>query len=905
MSINSWWRTSTEVVAEKVITATDGGVIALDLDNAPDTLAGTKIIVPAGALCTEQAIRINKNSAAIIPSTQGVSSPVITFEPAGLQFEQAVTVSMPVFENVDGMDVSNLRIARTDENGVIDYLSPIKFDAEESLVYFETDHFSSYVVINKDIEDALTDGYGDPLLKSIVTDIKDRFPSEYSGLSNSDWLNYLSTEIASVGGDDTALTVFDAYQSVVTGEAIKSEIDRNGQSSTVLGGAYQGYVGAFEKMYGVSATPQGGVLAEWDFAQKMIESPFDMLLEEAEKQFFKHPTLTRAYLAFKSASGNAGEASDRVNGIFSDRFPADISETNLISKLLNLYKEKLLSVGGQIVSDFSAITVNKQIQTYFLLRQYYSSSFLLQQMRNGDFVDDAGEGLVNGWFYAGDLTPAGSIPDNFWEMVEGLYLKSESANVQNSRLKALLDAAIELENIEVPVNGFYMQSYQQDNQNEVSFESKWDDSDVVVSAIPNQSFVLSFTLQAEGDDHYISTFKPEFHISSLPKKCFFCQDDLSGLTYRVVNAVNLYGGEVSVIDVEFTYAGSAQEIDYQIQFKHKGTSTNTRKLSLKREALNLAPTITIDANHHTSFSAGTEVDISAIATDADGSVSIEWYILPSHSINYDSQGENLTFIAPDVSNAEKIDLIAVATDNQGKKSSDSIQIIIRPKSSLALADVDKFSNDFLNGRTLYNVHYENGLENWLLAVFNFNGNQMTAYVDGEPDTVYSTNYSITPQGYIQFNSFEGDGVEYINVVSATNDYLELAWTSDLQNINKTKKNEYFLTDYDAAKSFLANKTNSDSKPDVSQDVPYVTDIRMIGDASGGVLVVKFSENMQEGYSTEGSYVPTSAQWRDKTTFAMFLSSYEPSTDIILKKEGFRSESGIQIAQDYVFSLPDN
>ncbi|MCF2948627.1 hypothetical protein L0668_10960 [Paraglaciecola aquimarina] len=894
-----------DLIAEKVITVDDGGVIALNSDNAPETLAGTKIIVPAGALSEQQTIRINQNSASIIPSTQGVFSSVVTFEPAGLQFNQAVTVAIPVFENLDEVGVDSLRIARTDENGVIDYLSPIKFDAEESLVYFETDHFSSYVVINKDIEDALTDGYGDPLLQSIVADIENRFAGEYSKLSNNDWLAYLSTEIASVGADQTALTVFDVYQSVVTAETIKGEIARNGQSSTVLGGAYQGYVAAFESLYGTKASPQGGVLSEWNFAQKMIESPFDMLLEEAEKKFFKHPSLTRSYLAFKSASGDVGEAGDRVNDIFSDRFPADISETNIISKLLNLYKEKLLSVGGKIVSDFSDITVNKQIETYFLQRQFYSSDYLLELMRDDDFIDDAGEGLVNGWFYAGDLTPSGTIPDNFWEMVEGLYLQSVSANTQNSRLKAMLDAAIELENIEVPANDFYIQSYQLGNENQVNFDNQWDNSDIEVSVVANQSFTVSFTLLAEGDEDYINSFTPEFHIRSLPKKCYFCQDDLSGLTYQVVGAVNLYGGEVSVIDVEFTYAGSAQEIDYQIQFKHQGTSTSNRKLSIKRKALNLAPTIAIDANQKTSFSAGTNVELSATASDPDGSVSIEWFILPAHSINYDGQGDTLSFTAPDVSEVEKIDLIAVATDNQGKESSDSVQITIRPKSNFLLEDVDKFSSDFLTGRRLYNVHYETGLESWILAVFDFDGNQIKAYADGAPGTVYKTSYSLTSQGYIKFNSFDGEGVEYINITSATESYLELAWTNDLQDINLTEQDEYFLLDYQTAKSFLENKINSNAKPDSSQNAPYVIDIRIIGDASESALVVKFSEDMQEGYSTEGNYVPTSTEWRRKDTFVMFLSSYEPSTNIILKKDSFRSEEGVPLEEDYVFTLPDS
>ena len=123
------------------------------------------------------------------------------------------------------------------------------------------------------------------------------------------------------------------------------------------------------------------MLAEWTFANKMISSPVQTLFEEAEKKYFKHPSLTNAYFDFKSAEGRMVEAQEAVSDVFNDRFPFDVSELNLIDKLLGMYKDSLLSVGGKIVGDFSDIRVNWQIKNYFSLReQGYGASELISAL---------------------------------------------------------------------------------------------------------------------------------------------------------------------------------------------------------------------------------------------------------------------------------------------------------------------------------------------------------------------------------------------------------------------------------------------------------------------------------------------------------------------------------------------
>ena len=678
----------TTTLAEKSIAPDEGGVIALDAEGITGEYTGTKIIIPAGALSQPQNISLNANSTDIIPSTKGAVSPVVTFYPSGLTFEKPATIALPYNSSTTINDLSDIRIARTDEQGNVDYLTPTKLDSDKGLVYFTTTHFSSYVVINKDVEDILTDGYGDPLLKAAIEDINQRFGDEYSHVSEDDWLSYLSTEIANVD-NQSALTVYDAYLSASTVEKIKSEIARDGVPSTVLGGPYRGYTAAFKEMFGETVSPEGGVLAEWTFANKMISSPVQTLFEEAEKKYFKHPSLTNAYFDFKSAEGRMVEAQEAVSDVFNDRFPFDVSELNLIDKLLGMYKDSLLSVGGKIVGDFSDIRVNWQIKNYFSLReQGYGASELISALATNTAIDVWS--VESGWFSDTSYKPSGTPPAKFWQMVEGLYTSHSSANTSNEQFKTLLDAAIALADIEEPEDFFYLAAYQVDEQEKVFFENRYDQSAIEVTSNKDKSFIVDFSLQMEGDDDYKSNFDPEFSIKP-EDGCIICSDKLMGLSYEIVRLRNSIDDEQFIIGIEFTYSGDSQEIDYEFDFSYQSGFTDIfnagRRLTIKIEPENIAPIADIEAPGGVTFNAGQPIELRAIASDPDGSIStVSWHIFTEHNIDYADNEETLSFIAPDVSGIETLDVLLYVSDDKGKESSESITLTIGPNINVEVTD---------------------------------------------------------------------------------------------------------------------------------------------------------------------------------------------------------------------------
>jgi len=681
---------STDLLVEQTITVDVGGVIALNDDNLHASLVGTKVIIPVGALSQQEVISINKNSALNIPNINGAISPVVTFEPSGLHFVTPVTIAIPLNEGAHIPDISKVRIARTDENGVIDYLNPLKFNDDKSLLYFETDHFSSYIIINEEIKDALVDGWGDPLLKSIVKDIEKRFPNGYQDISNSDWVSYLSTEIGAVGsGDDrSALTVFDAYQSFKTAVEVNDDIARNEKPSTVLDGPYRGYAEAFKKMYGSNVSPKGGVMEEWEFAQKMIENPISMLLEQAEKQYFTHPTLTQAYLEFKSTEDTFESASDSVESIFNNRFPIDFSQGNAISKIMSLYKESILSVGGEIVSQVSDIKINWQIERYFDFRKNDSADNMFSQLMYDGNI--SGWNIKSGWFSPSPYTPSGSPPDNFWQMVEAMYLHSLSVQTEQQKLKKLLDAAINLSTLKKPADSHFLQSYQVNGGAIITLDGKYDNRTIEVSAQPNESFVITFTERAvaDADSDYIKNFAPEFVINSLPKKCWSCGDDLSGLTYEFNGGYNGPGGTTSTVDIEFTFPSGSQVLDYEIYFKYKESVlvdllNGGRKFTIKRKMPNSAPIVSLSTNSDTDFTEEQPISVTALAHDDDGDeVTYSWQLLSDLDIEYSTDGGQLDFVAPIVSVSETVTVVVTVTDSGDATSSDSIDLIIHPKEDI-------------------------------------------------------------------------------------------------------------------------------------------------------------------------------------------------------------------------------
>ncbi len=65
----------------------------------------------------------------------------MTLEPAGLEFEKPILVSVPYEGNISK---ENIVIARYSDGGVVDTILPYSVDEESKIVTFKTEHFTSF-----------------------------------------------------------------------------------------------------------------------------------------------------------------------------------------------------------------------------------------------------------------------------------------------------------------------------------------------------------------------------------------------------------------------------------------------------------------------------------------------------------------------------------------------------------------------------------------------------------------------------------------------------------------------------------------------------------------------------------------------------------------------------------------
>jgi hypothetical protein len=126
----------------------------------------------------------------------------------------------------------------------------------------------------------------------------------------------------------------------------------------------------------------------------------------------------------------------------------------------------------------------------------------------------------------------------------------------------------------------------------------------------------------------------------------------------------------------------------------------------------------------------------------------------------------------------------------------------------------KFTTDYLNGKTLYNVNEECDTHDdhgkctetnppWEMAVFTFTTTTLSAYKDATPnEKITDVPYTITEEGYIKFII---DNAEYIKALEVTNDFIRLDWTDREESLNTDRYNDYFYFDETKARAFLAQQ----------------------------------------------------------------------------------------------------
>jgi len=120
----------------------------------------------------------------------------------------------------------------------------------------------------------------------------------------------------------------------------------------------------------------------------------------------------------------------------------------------------------------------------------------------------------------------------------------------------------------------------------------------------------------------------------------------------------------------------------------------------------------------------------------------------------------------------------------------------------------EFTTDWLNGKTLYNVYFEQDDNQWFIATQIFTESTYTMFDNHNPSLrVDDRPYSITNEGYITFFDSHENETKYIKAVNTSEDFIELIWTSDMQNLNSntTEGEEFYYFDLQTAENFVNMK----------------------------------------------------------------------------------------------------
>ena len=129
----------------------------------------------------------------------------------------------------------------------------------------------------------------------------------------------------------------------------------------------------------------------------------------------------------------------------------------------------------------------------------------------------------------------------------------------------------------------------------------------------------------------------------------------------------------------------------------------------------------------------------------------------------------------------------------------------------------KFTTEYLNGKTLYNVYeeecdtHDNQGEctetnpKWVMSVFSFTDTTFSIYKSDKPNEKLEGKYSITSEGYIKLLS--NNEARYIKALEVTNDYIRLDWKNKKEDLNTDNYTEYVYFDETKAKAFLADKNS--------------------------------------------------------------------------------------------------
>ena len=206
------------------------------------------------------------------------------------------------------------------------------------------------------------------------------------------------------------------------------------------------------------------------------------------------------------------------------------------------------------------------------------------------------------------------------------------------------------------------------------------------------------------------------------------------------------------------------------------------------------------------YEAARDLIASVIPVNSDGTALTEAQFIAANAIAAVITDSDSPLEVSTSFNGPKIDAIIEAAAALGEGQVLTVQEDGSCKAQLTF----KFSQEWLNGRTLYNVYFDDDDNTVEIEKIVFTDTKMIGY-DFETDTVYDERpYTITEEGYITYLDTD-DGHEeitFIKAVEQTDDYLGILWTDEIES-SIFRDDEYF---------FFAQQTALDFGEDKLEDI---------------------------------------------------------------------------------------
>lgn len=413
----------TTIIDRKEITS-DGGTLYVYKSEDDGNLAGSKIVIPEGAITENKEIIISSVNSSNLTKIPGQIGETIVLEPSGLHFEKPVSIRLPYGNEVG----ERFLLQRTTEGGEVDYLSPSKI--EDGFVYFETDHFSTYSLISEIKKSASKKFVED--INFYASDVIDRENSAFKDYSDAEWQELLSVKVNP--WDDESITIYNLVQERLTNLIVLNEIKNNGNAPYVS--ASRGYVGAYQALYPKSDPVKlSGNFKVWTMFSEISNDPKKLSFYVFDEALNK-PVLRKMYDYYTAAKGARDTVEDVEEFFESGMSEFPFSSSDLTKSFYQTNLNTLLKLGEMGVSSYTETEINVQIQNFFALgnindSRYYkwdeADEVAEQLISSLDpsypvvHVDALGYDAENGAFPSGSFSLKDDERKQFWINVLGLY----------------------------------------------------------------------------------------------------------------------------------------------------------------------------------------------------------------------------------------------------------------------------------------------------------------------------------------------------------------------------------------------------------------------------------------------------------------------------------------------------